>query len=411
LKINFFYVFMDHVGFQYPDELVAALNTNFENLKLLADAGQFAQNSSRYSLNVNIKAPKIFIPESKNSRIGFEADLGKLTVRNEFKIFQTSSDNLIKNRGIPIMDLLNVELTDFKLLKIEDYSSSHSQSLEILKQKKLKIEVVRNLSLNWFFDAPGMEITFNIPEIKMGIAKNDLEIFWRVLYGNLMKRFSIKAFRRSEPVRPTIVVTGSDGGLPGLSAGVLDESAMSDIDTESTLTCQNQPEDFDLMTVHLNLPLVELEIFEDKKHKCTLCHTKMAGMKALYRSLNNREMTFNLNICDLQLKDLRKNANIAFVRIPTAESAQLYLIQKQAEGADEDNLVYLTYNSFPVSDEKVKQIVSLKITSLQIIFILDFCMQIYDILVLSMPSEDSVSKQTVTIDEKRGNVTMGCNHR
>ena len=45
LRINFFYVFMDHVGFKYPDELMAALNNKFDNqLRLFANTAQQTRN-------------------------------------------------------------------------------------------------------------------------------------------------------------------------------------------------------------------------------------------------------------------------------------------------------------------------------------------------------------------------------
>ena len=205
LNINFFYVFMDHLAFKYPEELQEALNS-FDEFDALRQAGvnqkttsdsleaEKYENPKRYKLDVRMDAPKIFIPESPLSNVGLKADLGSLVVDNSITNYVTSNPNII---SAPVKDTVIVKLTDFRLIKIANSEKpSEPENVEIFNQKSLTIKVERNLSLKWYFDAPSMALFFEIPKISMALGKADLEIFWTTLYGNLMGRFSKLEFLR-----------------------------------------------------------------------------------------------------------------------------------------------------------------------------------------------------------------------
>ena len=85
---------------------------------------------------------------------------------------------------------------------------------------------------------------------------------------------------------------------------------------------------------------------------------------------NNQEMTVYLSINDLLTSDTRSEKPSS---VPT------YLVQKQAD--ENQELMNLTYSSFPQGEDRSKQIISQKIQSMQIILILDLVSQITDIFV------------------------------
>ena len=415
LNINFFYVFMDHLAFKYPEELQEALYSfdEFDTLRQNATGVNQKtsleskyENPKRYKLDVRMDAPKIFIPESPISNVGLKADLGSLVVDNTITNYVTSNPNIT---SAPVKDTVIVKLEDFRLIKIANSEKpADPENVEIFYQKSLTIKVERNLSLNWYFDAPGMALFFEIPKISMALGKADLEIFWTTLYGNLMGRFSKFEFLRHVPPSrvpsegtdnfsfmgaenfdesPTeqgrITVTDPTGitiNLPGVSAGgnsnqleVPDRPSLT-----STLTDENQPEDFDTMTVSFKMSEVKLTIYRDKIHSNELAQATMSGLKGTYCMQNNQEMTVYLSINDLLTSDTRSEKPSS---VPT------YLVQKQAD--ENQELMNLTYSSFPQGEDRSKQIISQKIQSMQIILILDLVSQITDIFVGSMPTDTS----------------------
>ena len=413
LNINFFYVFMDHLAFKYPEELQEAFSSldEFDTSVLRQNAvlhkksessldAEKYENPKRYKLDVRMDAPKIFIPESPLSNVGLKADLGSLVVDNSITSYMTSNPNITAS---PVKDTVIVKLTDFRLIKIANSEQpSHPENVEIFNQKSLTIKVERNLSLKWYFDAPGMALFFDIPKISMTLGKADLEIFWKTLYGNLMGRFSKYEFiSQVAPSRATsgggfsfmedfspveqkrITVTDPTGvtiNVPGVSAGVNSIHSTLDVpnvpSNVSTLTDSDQPEDFDTMIVSFKMVEVQLTIYRDTIHSNELAQATMSGLKGKYCVQNNQEMTVYLSINDLLTSDTRSEKPSS---VPT------YLVQKQAD--ENQELMNMTYSSFPQGEDRSKQIISQKIQSMQIILILDLVSQIYDIFVGSMPTD------------------------
>ena len=124
-----------------------------------------------------------------------------------------------------------------------------------------------------------------------------------------------------------------------------------------------------LVTVQFDMGEVETVIFSDANHNEKLTLTTLVETRGKYTSLKNDEMVVNLAMGNLLLKDLR---NINTTHMP------VYLVQKQLEGEDEEQinekLFNLTYSSFPADDSHCeKQIISLKIKSVRAILILDLC--------------------------------------
>ena len=146
----------------------------------------------------------------------------------------------------------------------------------------------------------------------------------------------------SEQGRITVTdPTGVTINVPGVSAGV-SNGGNSNLEVPnkpslvSTLTDENQPEDFDTMTVSFKMSEVKLTIYRDKIHSNELAQATMTGLKGTYCMQNNQEMTVYLSINDLLTSDTRSEKPSS---VPT------YLVQKQAD--ENQELMNLTYSSFP----------------------------------------------------------------
>lgn len=72
---------------------------------------ELAQRSSRLALDVNIKAPVVFIPQSPVSENVFVADFGLITMTNTFHVIKSQSN------PPPIMDLITIKLSEMRLYR------------------------------------------------------------------------------------------------------------------------------------------------------------------------------------------------------------------------------------------------------------------------------------------------------
>lgn len=70
----------------------------------------FAQRSFRVSINIDLKAPVIVIPQSSISTSAVVVDLGLIRVQNQFSL--VSGENYADP---PVIDRMDVQLTELKL--------------------------------------------------------------------------------------------------------------------------------------------------------------------------------------------------------------------------------------------------------------------------------------------------------
>lgn len=73
----------------------------------------FAQQSSRMALDINVKAPVVVIPQSATSTDVLVADFGLITVKNEFLLIKTK----VRYNLPPVLDGIHVKLSELKLYR------------------------------------------------------------------------------------------------------------------------------------------------------------------------------------------------------------------------------------------------------------------------------------------------------
>uniref|UniRef100_A0A8C3VG41 Vacuolar protein sorting 13 homolog A n=1 Tax=Catharus ustulatus TaxID=91951 RepID=A0A8C3VG41_CATUS len=107
-----------------------------------------AERSSRLALDINIKAPVVIIPQSAMSANVLVADLGLITVKNQFFIAKTKTRCSVP----PVIDSMTVKLT----LCIQD---SLQTEVQLLQPVSLEVAVERNLAAAWYNEVPDIEIS------------------------------------------------------------------------------------------------------------------------------------------------------------------------------------------------------------------------------------------------------------
>lgn len=96
-------------NFQTAKEALSAATAQAAE-KAATSVKDFAQRSFRVSINIDLKAPVIVIPQSSISTNAVVVDLGLIRVQNQFSL--VSGENY---SDPPVIDRMDVQLTELKL--------------------------------------------------------------------------------------------------------------------------------------------------------------------------------------------------------------------------------------------------------------------------------------------------------
>ena len=191
----FFYKFMERLAFAYPDEFGTESDPVLPNLIpeiLVTQPSRATRKSkdkshycSRYKLDVEIKNPTLFIPVSDTNSNGLLAEIATLRVSNKFEVIEKVSINWNFN---PIIDQMHIECNSLCLYRV----IKNSENRKVLHED-FHIDVDRSLGSDFYFDIPEMTVNIGIDAFTISMSKRDLELFWCVLYGNIMDKLETKA--------------------------------------------------------------------------------------------------------------------------------------------------------------------------------------------------------------------------
>uniref|UniRef100_A0A674K9G4 Vacuolar protein sorting 13 homolog C n=1 Tax=Terrapene triunguis TaxID=2587831 RepID=A0A674K9G4_9SAUR len=137
-------------NFQAAEEALSAATVQAAEMAA-SSMKDFAKKSFRLSMDINLKAPVVVIPESSVSHNALVADLGLIRVQNEFKLDFTD-----KSSVPPVIDNMDVQLTHLKLSSI--IPTTFQPDVEILQPVNLVLSVQRNLAAAWYRDIPAIGI-------------------------------------------------------------------------------------------------------------------------------------------------------------------------------------------------------------------------------------------------------------
>uniref|UniRef100_A0A8C1ZR47 Vacuolar protein sorting 13 homolog A n=1 Tax=Cyprinus carpio TaxID=7962 RepID=A0A8C1ZR47_CYPCA len=136
---------------------------------------ELAERSTRISLDVDIKAPVVFLPQSSVSQNVIVADLGLVTVKNHFEIVSSPTHTKIP----PVMDIMAVGLSDLKMYRSE---------IQLLKPVNMDLSIKRNLSATWYHSIPDIQINAHLKPMSVSAHlcfQEDLTIVLKTLSENL----------------------------------------------------------------------------------------------------------------------------------------------------------------------------------------------------------------------------------
>lgn len=99
-------------NFQTAKEAVSAATAQAAE-KAASSVRDFAQKSFRLSLDINLKAPLVIVPQSSGSHNALVMDLGLITVANSFSLLPVGEGHLPA-----LVDNLDIQLSQLKLSRL-----------------------------------------------------------------------------------------------------------------------------------------------------------------------------------------------------------------------------------------------------------------------------------------------------
>uniref|UniRef100_F6WII0 Vacuolar protein sorting 13 homolog C n=1 Tax=Monodelphis domestica TaxID=13616 RepID=F6WII0_MONDO len=148
--------------------------------KAASSVKDFAQKSFRLSMDINLKAPVIFIPQSSVSPNAVLADLGLIRVENKFNLVPMEKSSLP-----PVIDNMDVQLTQLKLSRTILQTESAIPDIEILQPVNMHWSIQRNLATEWYTQIPGIKIKGDLKPMQIALSEEDLTILMKILMENL----------------------------------------------------------------------------------------------------------------------------------------------------------------------------------------------------------------------------------
>ncbi|XP_038935839.1 intermembrane lipid transfer protein VPS13A isoform X1 [Rattus norvegicus] len=141
---------------------------------------ELARKSSRFALDVNIKAPVVLIPQSPVSRNVFVADFGLITIKNIFVTVTETQSNIP-----PVIDLITIKLSKMRLYRSQFMNNTYQEVLDLLLPLNLEVIVERNLSWEWYKEVPCFNIKAQLKPMEFILSQEDLTTVFQTLYGNI----------------------------------------------------------------------------------------------------------------------------------------------------------------------------------------------------------------------------------
>uniref|UniRef100_A0A8C3D0K0 Vacuolar protein sorting 13 homolog A n=1 Tax=Cairina moschata TaxID=8855 RepID=A0A8C3D0K0_CAIMO len=127
---------------------------------------ELAERSSRLALDINIKAPVVIVPQSAVSANVLVADLGLITVKNQFFIAKSKSWYNLP----PVVDSITVNLSELKLYRSYYEQDTLQSEVQLLQPLNLEVVVERNLAAAWYTEAPDIEISGRLKPMNVSVT-------------------------------------------------------------------------------------------------------------------------------------------------------------------------------------------------------------------------------------------------
>uniref|UniRef100_A0A673CR84 Vacuolar protein sorting 13 homolog A n=1 Tax=Sphaeramia orbicularis TaxID=375764 RepID=A0A673CR84_9TELE len=322
-------------NFQEAKEALAEVTVQAAE-KAASGVKELAERSTRISLNVHFNAPIILLPQSSSSTNVIVADLGLLSVKNRFAKQPFKIDVKIP----PVVDIMTVKLTDLKMYRFE--GETH-----VLKPVSLDLEILRNLSSNWYHNIPDIEITAHLKPMALILSQDDMTVVLRTLSENL----SEKSDMMPPPAPPTTTDPGADSvsnkesqgsgttGPPMVTAAVVETHKNTKLKTTLKLDFK-----FDSMTLVLFSPNEnEIQLLDSHDEQLKLAEFTLGTISTSVHMFSDSSMKASVRLAACLLDDKRPRIKMVTPRYQRHTKTEIIPYRQGHDGTTLDTLVQDVY--------------------------------------------------------------------
>uniref|UniRef100_A0A8U8BTT6 Uncharacterized protein n=1 Tax=Geospiza parvula TaxID=87175 RepID=A0A8U8BTT6_GEOPR len=270
-----------------------------------------AERSSRLALDINIKAPVVIIPQSAMSANVLVADLGLITVKNQFFIAKTKTRCALP----PVIDSMTVKLSELKLYRSYYEQDSLQTEVQLLQPVNLEVAVERNLAAAWYNEVPDIEISGRLKPMNLILSQEDITTILRTLNENAGE--SSDASTALPESKASASHSSEMHGTSQHSAGVtVVTSAVVELHSPMKIkTTLKLDFRFDSLTLVLYSPNSKQVSIILRDDLLKLAEFKLVLMSAALKMLSDGSMNASVKLANCTLDDKRQSIQKATPRM------------------------------------------------------------------------------------------------
>uniref|UniRef100_A0A8C0FP74 Vacuolar protein sorting 13 homolog A n=1 Tax=Bubo bubo TaxID=30461 RepID=A0A8C0FP74_BUBBB len=273
---------------------------------------ELAERSSRLALDINIKAPVVIVPQSAMSANVLVADLGLITVKNQFFIAKTKTWYNLP----PVVDSMTVKLSELKLYRSCYEQGSLQTEVQLLQPLNLEVAVERNLAAAWYNEVPDIEISGRLKPMNLILSQEDITTILRTLNENIGGSSGAST---SLPEPKDTISHCSDmhstsqhsAGVTVVTSAVVELHSPMKIKTTLKLDFR-----FDSLTLVLYSPnSKQVTNLDQRDDLLKLAEFKLVLMSAALKMLSDGSMNASVKLANCTLDDKRQSIQKATPRM------------------------------------------------------------------------------------------------
>ncbi|KAK3590891.1 hypothetical protein CHS0354_020869 [Potamilus streckersoni] len=351
----------------------------------------FQEKASRLSLNVQMKAPVIIVPQNSQSTNVLLADFGHLYVRNSFELARKTSASAVP----AVLEKMKVELTDLKLSRaVVDDNGFVKAEVLLIEPVTITVGMCRNLSAGWYKDAPDVDISATMEKIKVSMSQGDFTIIMKLLNENLTEG-QTQALVPSIPskdlgdIEPPIQQETSTGVKA--ASGIQEPVISVTEEVRCTLKFFFQMKSL-TATLYGGESILTLGIYKRDINR-SLGQFEMHLIAVEGHMMSNNTIETKVILKDMILDDKRpvkKDGITRFIQ-------KIWMIQRSSISSDDSNMVDISFKQDANKDKKVE----VTVISLHICVCLEFLMDLADFFIKGMPESSPSQPQPVKKEDKK----------
>ncbi|XP_043932244.1 vacuolar protein sorting-associated protein 13C [Protopterus annectens] len=367
--------FLDN--FQTAKEALGAASRQAAE-KAASSMMDLAQKSFRLSMDIYLKAPVIVVPESSISQNAIVADLGLITLKNQFSLVVAENCALP-----PVIDRLDMQLTQLKLSRTVIQLDKSCQPVQAMLQPvNLLLSIHRNLAFAWYHKIPAIEISGDLKPMEIAVSQSDVTLLMKILLENLGEGAKVKEREKTQEAQVS-KLKEEKGEVDTLNDSI--EVLLSE---KSVVEAENPGSNSETFRFAFHFESLSIVLLLDDCQQSSLQSTHLKRptlgklnlhlMTASGKIFQDGTLDVNTKLKGCTLDDLREGIEIACSRMIDKKTAP-----------DDHVIIDITYKQ-----EKKENLITAILEKLYVCASMEFLMTVADFFLKAMPQslEASTSK-------------------